>query len=96
MVFHQTGTASALDASSIGEGRDVGSVAVFDRRIAGRTLSFTARGDGTFTDAETGSVWNILGEGVAGELSGNQLTQLLAFDHFWFAWAAFHPETEVY
>lgn len=96
VILHKAGTASALDANAISEGRDVGSVAVFDRRLDGRPLTFAARGDGTFTDQETGSVWNILGEAVSGELSGAQLTQLLAFDHFWFAWAAFHPETELY
>lgn len=96
VVLHKAGTASALDANAISEGRDVGSVAVFDRRLDGRTLTFVANGDGTYTDRETGSTWNILGVAVAGELSGAQLTQLLAFDHFWFAWAAFHPETELY
>jgi hypothetical protein len=96
VVFHKPGTASALDAGAIAEGRDVGSVAVFDRRVGGRTLSFAATGDGAFIDAETGSRWNILGEAVAGELEGARLAQLLAFDHFWFAWAAFHPGTELY
>ena len=96
VVLHKAGTASALDANAIREGRDVGSVAVFDRRVDGRTLTFAANGDGTFTDNETGSTWNILGQAVAGELSGAQLTPLLAFDHFWFAWAAFHPDTELY
>jgi hypothetical protein len=96
VVFHKPGTASALDSGAIAEGRDVGSVAVFDRRVGERALTFTAAGDGTFTDAETGSRWNILGEAVAGELAGEQLTQMLAFDHFWFAWAAFHPQTELY
>jgi hypothetical protein len=97
VILHKAGTASALDAGAISEGRDVGSVAVFDRRIDGdRTLTFVADGDGVYTDEETGSVWNILGEAVAGELAGQRLTQILAFDHFWFAWAAFHPETELY
>lgn len=96
VVFHKPGTASALDAGAIAEGRDVGSVAVFDRRSGDRTLTFAAADDGTFTDAETESRWNILGEAVSGDLAGEQLTQLLAFDHFWFAWAAFHPESELY
>jgi hypothetical protein len=96
VVFHKPGTASALDAGAIAEGRDVGSVAVFDRRIGDRTLTFTAAGDGTYTDAETGSSWNIVGEAISGKLAGEQLTQMLAFDHFWFAWAAFHPETELH
>jgi hypothetical protein len=97
VVLHKGGTASALDAGAISEGRDVGSVAVFDRRIGdGRTLTFVADGDGVYTDVQTGSEWNILGQAVAGDLAGQRLTQMLAFDHFWFAWAAFHPETELY
>lgn len=96
VILHKPGVASALDASAISEGRDVGSVAVFDRRIAGRTLTFVANGDGTYRDQETGSVWNILGAAIGGELQGEQLTRQLAFDHFWFAWAAFHPQTAVY
>jgi len=96
VVLHKAGTASALDADSIGAGRDVGSVAVFDRRVDDRTLTFAATGAGTYTDQETGSEWNILGEAVTGKLAGKQLTRILAFDHFWFAWAAFHPGTELY
>jgi hypothetical protein len=47
VILHKAGTASALDAGAISEGRDVGSVAVFDRRIDGdRTLNFIAGGDG--------------------------------------------------
>lgn len=96
VVLHKPGTASALDRRAIREGRDVGSVAVFDRRVDGRVLTFVANGDGTYTDRETGSTWNILGEAIAGELEGQRLTRQLAFDHFWFAWAAFHPQTLLY
>ncbi|MEZ4657509.1 MAG: DUF3179 domain-containing protein [Caldilineaceae bacterium] len=96
VVMHKGGTASALDSRTINEGRDVGSVAVFKRAVDGQMLTFSANADGSFTDAETGSTWNILGEAVAGELAGSQLERVLSFDHFWFAWAAFHPETGLY
>ena len=96
VVLHKSGTASALDSRTINEGREVGSVAVFKRQLNGQLLTFSAHADGSFTDAETGSTWNILGDAVAGELAGSQLTRVLAFDHFWFAWAAFHPETGLY
>ncbi|MEZ4868827.1 MAG: DUF3179 domain-containing protein [Caldilineaceae bacterium] len=96
VVFHKEGTASALDSRIIAEGRDVGSVGVFVRRVGDRTLTFTANGDGLFTDAETGTTWNILGEGVAGELAGAQLERVIFFDHFWFAWSAFYPETGLF
>ncbi|MEZ4615705.1 MAG: DUF3179 domain-containing (seleno)protein [Caldilineaceae bacterium] len=96
VVFHKQGTASALDSRTISEGRDVGSVAVFERRLDGQVLTFTATADGTFTDAESGTTWNILGEGIAGELAGRQLERVISFDHFWFAWAAFYPGTGFY
>ncbi len=82
--------------SNISEGRDIGSVGVFDRRLGDRVLVFTANGDGTFEDEETGTAWNLLGEAIEGPLAGEQLQPLLAFDHFWFAWAAFNPDTELY
>ena len=44
---------------------------------------------------ETGSEWNILGQAVAGPLTGAQLPPVLHGNHFWFAWAAFMPDTEV-
>jgi hypothetical protein len=96
VVFHKPGTASALDSATISAGRDVGSTAVFDRRIDGQVLTFTANGDGAFTDAETGSTWTLLGQAIDGPLAGSELSQQLAFDHFWFAWAAFHPSTKLY
>ncbi len=96
VVFHQDGTASALDSGAIAEGRDVGSAAAYDRRVGDQTLTFKSMEDGTIQDVETGSTWNIFGSAMDGELAGTQLEQILSFDHFWFAWAAFHPETELY
>lgn len=96
VVLHKSGTASALDTGAIAEGRDVGSSAVFLRRVEGQELTFSARSDGRFTDAETGSTWTLLGKAVDGPLTGTRLEQVLAFDHFWFAWAAFFPQTELY
>ena len=96
VVFHKPGTASALDSSTISEGRDVGSVGVFSRDVDGKTLTFSANDDGTFSDAETGSTWSISGKAIDGELAGTQLGSILSFDHFWFAWSAFFPETGLY
>lgn len=96
VVFHKSGTASALDGSDISSSKDVGAVGVFDRRVDGQTLTFMVGDAGHFVDEETGTVWNILGRGVEGPLAGEQLEELLHFDHFWFAWAAFFPGTTVY
>ena len=95
-IFHKAGLASALDSSVISQGRDIGAVSVYDRQIGDQLLTFSPNADGTFSDAETGSTWDILGEAVDGPLAGEQLTPILHFDHFWFAWAAFFPATELY
>ncbi|MEX0785753.1 MAG: DUF3179 domain-containing protein [Dehalococcoidia bacterium] len=95
VVFHQPGTASALDLSMISEARDVGAAAVYEPRAGGRSLTFHATNDG-FVDDQTGSMWNILGKATDGPLAGEQLTAVVHGDHFWFAWAAFKPETAVF
>lgn len=94
-VFFKTGTASALDAAVIADARDVGSAAAFDAELDGRRLTFSAA-DGVIRDAETGSVWSISGKAVEGELTGASLTPLAHGNHFWFAWAAFKPDTLLY
>ena len=95
-IFHKAGLSSALDTAVISQGRDIGAVAVYERNVGDQFLTFAASENGTFSDAETGSVWNILGEAIDGPLAGEQLTPVLHFDHFWFAWAAFFPATELY
>jgi hypothetical protein len=47
-------------------------------------------------DAETGSRWNMLGEAVAGPLTGRRLAQVPAYNAMWFAWTAYWPDTEVW
>lgn len=91
----QPGAFSALDAASIDLSRDVGMAALFDRVVDGRALTFEWV-DGDIVDAETGSAWNIFGSAVSGDLAGRQLRQINAFPHFWFAWAAFYPDTLLY
>jgi hypothetical protein len=96
VIFHKPGTASALDGSEISTSKDVGSVGVFDRRADGQLLTFDLDETGNFVDNETGTRWSILGQGVEGPLAGEQLEAILHFDHFWFAWAAFFPDTGLY
>ena len=95
VVLFQTGTASALDQSSIAESRDVGSTGVFEATLDGQLLTFRLGADG-FTDNETNSVWNVLGQAISGPLAGQSLTPIVHANHFWFAWAAFAPETDIY
>ena len=93
-VFFQPGARSALDGPSIAASKAVGATGVFERDFEGRRLTFQSDGAG-FTDAETGSRWNILGQATAGPLAGGQLTPIVHANHFWFAWAAFRPDTEI-
>lgn len=95
VVFHTFGTASALDQAEIAASRDVGATGVFSPVVDGDLLTFTRDGD-VFVDDATGSMWNILGQAVAGPLAGERLEPVVHGDHFWFSWAAFRPETEIY
>ena len=93
VVFGQPGTASALDAQRISDGKDVGSAAAFYAEAEGRRLSFD-REDGVFRDRETGTTWSITGRGISGRYSGVQLEQALAVEHFLFSYRAFHQASE--
>jgi len=100
VIFHQKGTASALDGGEIATSRDIGSAAVFsprvqDPRVNGRTLTFKARGV-QFLDDQTKSTWNILGQAIAGPLAGRRLEPIVHGNHFWFSWASYRPQTRVY
>lgn len=94
VVWALPGTRSALDADTIEEGRDVGATGVFVAERNGDPLTFT-RTDSGFVDAETASTWTVLGLAVDGPLAGTQLEALEHVDTFWFAWAAFSPDTKV-
>jgi len=95
VVIHQAGTLSALDQTQIAESRDVGATGVFSRRLGARVLTFDAAGAG-FRDRETATTWNLLGVAEAGPLRGERLRPIPHVDAFWFAWAAFHPETSLH
>ncbi len=95
VVLWKGGTASALDSRAIVAGRDIGATGVFNRNVNGTTLTFVADGD-KIRDAETGTVWDILGHGSEGALAGKQLVPIVHGDYFWFAWAAFRHDSQVY
>jgi hypothetical protein len=95
VVFWQAGVSSALDAALIDEGRDVGATGVFSPVVEGDQLTFEPRSD-AIVDRETGSTWSILGLATSGSLEGVQLEPIGHGDHFWFAWAAFEPDTRIW
>ena len=93
-VWHLPGTGSALDAGDTANGRDVGATGVFRPEVDGRQLSFERDGDG-FVDDETGSRWDIFGTALDGPLAGERLEPVEHVDTFWFAWAAYQPDTRI-
>jgi len=95
VVFWASGTSSALDASAVAQGRDVGASGVFRRRVADRAFTFVAGEGNRFVDRQTGSIWDVTGRAVAGPLMGTRLQAITHGDYFWFAWAAFRPDTEI-
>jgi len=95
VVFFKPGTVSALDQNSIADSRDVGAATVFLPAADERRLTFRAVGD-AFVDNETGSRWDILGRAIDGALAGSELEPVVSGNHFWFAWAAFKPETRIW
>jgi hypothetical protein len=99
-VWHLPGTATALEERAIADGRDIGAVGVYLPKVDGQTLTFARTNEsgvdgGDFVDAETGSVWNIQGLALSGPLAGQQLEHVEHLDTFWFALAAFEPDTRI-
>ena len=72
----------------------------FDRVLGDQTLSFELVEESAFPfhvrDLETGSLWTLRGEAVEGPLAGERLSRVATYSAMWFAWAAFHPGTEIF
>jgi hypothetical protein len=94
VVLHLPGTSSALDASTIADGRDVGTTGVFDARWEGHTLELEPQADGTFVDEATGQAFDILGRNLTNPDAAG-LVPVEHLDTFWFAIAAFEPDTRI-
>ena len=74
----------------------MGSSSTFSPEFGERSLTFEPAGDGLFQDRETHSTWNLSGRATAGPAAGAQLSEIVHGNHFWFAWAVFRPETEIW
>ncbi|MDH4113705.1 MAG: DUF3179 domain-containing protein [Actinomycetota bacterium] len=56
----------------------------------GRHVTIEAGPTG-LVDRETSSHWDIFGRATSGPLRGARLDPIVAVDHLWFDWRAFHP-----
>jgi len=95
VIFAKEGTLSALDASQIVDSRRIPAVTAWSRKAGNEILQFKKTKEGIL-DTQTGSKWNILGQAIAGPLTGQQLEQVDSGVHFAFAWLAFNPDSEIY
>lgn len=66
----------------------------------GQKLTFSAVNDAqapaVFMEDNLGNRYDILGLAVSGPNAGKQLQAVHTYMSYWFAWGAFHPETEIY
>ena len=75
---------------------DAKAAAAFRTAVDGRTLAFNVV-EGRYVDAETGSEWTVDGRALSGSLEGRELKAVPeAYVAFWFAWAAFVPDTDLW
>jgi hypothetical protein len=68
------------------------------RKVDGesRTFEMTQSWPPRIRDLETGTIWDIHGTAVSGPDAGLQLGIPESFTGFWFAWASFRPDTDVW
>jgi hypothetical protein len=89
-------TTDALDSFQVSDGQAIGTGVAFDPVIDGQRLTFTSPIIDLFVDNETGTTWTLQGDATEGPLAGSELSLLPHRNEFWFAFAAFFPDAEVY
>ena len=95
LVVLHAAVPAALWGSLIAEGEDVGATGVFDANLDGQKLTFRREGDRSWM-RKPAAPGTCLGQAIDGPLAGESLTPIVHGDHFWFAWAAFKPDTIIY
>jgi len=96
VVFWGGDTADALDAAVIDASQAIGTAVAYSPIVDGQKLTFLQISDSLFEDEQTGSRWTILGVATDGPLAGKILEPIVHRNEFWFAWAAFFPDGDVY
>jgi len=108
VLLSSPGLAAALGDPQIADGAAVLATGAFRPEADGQRLTFSAppaseagetadEADAAVVavDGETGSGWDIFGHAITGALAGAALERVPHLDTFWFAQAAFEPDTEV-
>ncbi len=91
VIFWQPGAVSLFTNTL-----ETGSAAMYSAVLEdGTALTFVSQNN-IIQDEQTGSTWNVFGRAVEGELKDTRLELKLSYPHFWFAWAAFRPDTLIW
>jgi hypothetical protein len=88
----------SLPVVLVAAGKDLPVVA-FERRAAGRVLSFrlSDQDPAVIVDQESGSRWSLAhGEALDGPMKGVRLPRAPAYPAFWFGWQGYFPSTEIW
>ena len=73
---------------------DLATARVYDRRVDGRTLTFSLSGADQLTDAETESTWDpVQGIATGGQLAGKRLQAFATTHALWSVWKRYRPDT---
>ena len=76
--------------------QDLDAVRVFDRRLSGREEALTfIIFENNLLDQDTRTHWHPNGRSIQGALRDRELTQVLAIDAMWFAWASFYRKSQI-
>ncbi len=70
-------------------------VRVFNRKMSDGTIYEFREFEKNFVDTNTMSRWNSDGECFYGRMRGYRLEPVLAIDSMWYAWFAFHQDTQI-
>ena len=64
----------------------------------GSVLEFTALQDAlpALLEDSEGNHWDIFGEAISGQRTGQKLTPTTSFIGYWFSWGTFYPQTEIF
>jgi hypothetical protein len=94
LIISKPGMASAVDARTIRESKDILAAAAYSRKLKGRSLDFEF--NNKIVDLQTGSTWNMFGVAVDGELKDARLKKLDRGVYFSFVWLDFYPHSKIF
>ncbi len=95
VALHVAGSSAAFDGVDVNTGTDIGQIGVFVSELNGEALVLNQTADGSLFEDQLGNQWNIFGQAVSGPDAGESLEQIPHLDVFWFAWAAYQPDTVI-